>query len=439
MKRTETSPFFKSQATQKSFRSKFSRLIALYLTFFAADAALMRPMCAQTALEPRAIAAQSAAVLLGIDVLEARGFDILQGKRVGLVTNQSGRSWGGEATIEVLRRAPGVQLIALFAPEHGVRGQIAAGAKVKTTRDAASGLPVFSLYGVTRQPTRAMLRGVQALVFDMQDIGARSYTFLATLENCRKICAQNGIPFVVLDRPNPLGGAVEGNIPRNFSFVCPFPIPYRYGLTMGEVARFLNARAAQKCALTIVPMRNYARQPWEQTGLMWTRTSPNIPRATSPFFYGATGILGELPGISVGIGTNFPFELAGAPGLNALALADILNARRVPGWQFRAASWVPTMGRFARKRCDGVQIVLIDASRAQITRLNFEIYAAVRRVAPKFSFFSSKSRNAMFDKVCGTPQIRRTMQSGQSVDAVWKLWNQGAAKFTAQSAPFRLY
>ncbi len=383
--------------------------------------------------------AQTGPVEPGIDVLRARGFDILQGQRVGLLTNQSGRSSDGRAAIDILQSAPGVNLVALFAPEHGVRGVIAAGQKFASARDAQTGLPVFSLYGKTRKPTPAMLRGLDSLVFDLQDIGSRSYTYLATLELCRIACAENRVKLVVLDRPNPLGRAVEGNIPTQFSFVCPFRAPYRHGLTAGEIARFLNARAAKKCVLTVVPMRNYRGQTFEQTGLPWTRTSPNIPRATSPFFYAATGILGEVGGLSIGIGTPFPFELAGAPNLDANALAKRLNSRGLRGWNFRAVSYVPTKGAYARKRCNGVQILLIDASKAQATRLNFEIYAAVRQIAPKIRFFSDSKRNAMFDKVAGNSQTRRLMQSGASADALWQEWNRGAAGFEKGAARFRLY
>ncbi|HEY0074100.1 MAG TPA: DUF1343 domain-containing protein, partial [Abditibacteriaceae bacterium] len=217
-------------------------------------------------------------VLPGIDVLAARNFDILRGKKIGLVTNQTGRSRDGRATIDILRRAPGVKLMALYAPEHGVRGEIAAGAHVKTYRDKITGLPVYSLYGSTRRPTSSMLRGVQVLVFDIQDIGARSYTFIATLGECLTACAQRKIPLVVLDRPNPIGNVIEGNIAQDFSFVCPFPIPYRHGLTMGEMARWINAKRGGKAKLTVVPMQNYQRRStWDDTGLPWMKTSPNIP------------------------------------------------------------------------------------------------------------------------------------------------------------------
>ncbi|BCM93680.1 hypothetical protein IAD21_05571 [Abditibacteriota bacterium] len=382
---------------------------------------------------------ESGAVLPGVDVLQQRGFGLLRGQRVGLVTNQTGRNRAGMATIDILRRAPGVQLVALYAPEHGIRGKVEAGAGVRNGRDAPSGLPIYSLYGATRQPTAAMLRGVQTLVFDMQDVGARSYTFLATLEKCRQACAAHNIPLVVLDRPNPLGRTIEGNIPQKFSFVCPFPIPYRYGLTVGEVALWLNARARKKCLLKVVPLQNYKGQTFSQTGLLWTRSSPNIPRSSSAFFYAATGILGELPALSVGIGTPWPFEVVGAPGLDAQALAARLNSRPLRGWKFRPATWVPSHGRYSHKRCQGVYIELTDERVAQATRLNFEIFMAVRQVAPKLGFFRSSRHNALFDTVCGTLQVRRLMQREPNANTLWLVWNRGAVKFQQQTYKFRLY
>ena len=380
------------------------------------------------------------AVLPGIDVLSARNFDILRGKKVGLVTNQTGRARDGRATIDILRAAPNVKLIALYAPEHGVRGEVTAGAHVKTYRDKTTGLPVYSLYGATRKPGAAMLRGVQILVFDIQDIGSRSYTFISTMGECLKACAEQKIPFVILDRPNPIGSAIEGNIASNFSFVCPFPMPYRHGLTIGELARWINAKRGNLCKLSVVPMQNYRRSmTWDETGLTWMRTSPNIPRSTSPFFYAATGIIGELSALSIGIGTPWQFEVVGAPNMDARALESELKKRRLPGVDFRAASWKPTQGIYSGKTCNGVQIIITDAPRAHITRLNFEIYDAVRRVAPSIQFWGSPARNAMFDKVCGTSAIRRLMQSGKPSAEVWNAWNSGAAKFEKETAAVRLY
>lgn len=411
------------------FSDRLNSSMRLFLLFFVFLLFLTAPACAQTG-----------EVWPGIDVLEARNFDLLRGQKVGLVTNQTGLSRDGRATIDILQAAPNVHLVALFAPEHGVRGTVAAGQKVGTSRDWKTGLPVYSLYGKTRKPTASMLRGVQVLVFDLQSIGARSYTFIATMGEAMKACAEQKKRFVVLDRPNPLGDAVEGNLAQKFSFVGPFPIPYRYGLTMGELARWLNAQRGNTCALSVVPMQNFRRgMIWQETGLNWKSSSPNIPRGDSAFFYGATGILGELPALSIGIGTPFPFELAGAPHLDAYALEKALNRRRLAGWQFRAASWNPNKGRYAGKLCTGVQIVLTDPKTAQATRLNFEIYRAVRQIAPKISFFGSKRHNAMFDLVCGTSQTRALMQSGQSADSLWRIWNKRSAIWEKQAAAARIY
>ena len=401
-----------------------SRIFSLFLT-------LLLAVFAPTA---------QAQVLPGIDVLAARDFDVLRGKRVGLVTNQTGRTRDGRSTIDVLRAAPKVKLVALFAPEHGVRGEIAAGRSVKTYRDQTTGLPVYSLYGGTKRPTPQMLRGVDVLVFDIQDIGSRSYTFISTMGECMKSCVASKIPYVILDRPNPVGPRSEGRLARKSSFVSPYPIPYRHGLTMGELARWLNARRGQTCKLTVVPMKNYKRDmTWRDTGLTWIATSPNIPRADSPFFYAATGILGELPGLSIGIGTSRPFELAGAPGLDANALVRELNKRDIAGWDFKAVSWTPTKGRYAGKTCNGVQLIVADPVRAASTRINFELWAATRKVAPRINFFANSNQNRMFDLVCGTPQMRALMQKNTGINRLLQVWNGDAAAWEKQSRAARIY
>ena len=381
-----------------------------------------------------------AQVFPGIDVLAARNFDVLRGKRVGLVTNQTGITHDGRATIDVLRAAPNVKLVALYAPEHGVRGDVAAGGTVKTYRNRATGLPVYSLYGDTRRPTPQMLRGVDVLVFDIQDIGSRSYTFISTMGECMKSCVASKIPYVILDRPNPVGDRSEGRLAQKSSFVSPYPIPYRHGLTMGELARWLNAKRGLTCKLVVVPMTGYRRDmTWRDTGLNWIASSPNIPRADSPFFYAATGILGELPGLSIGIGTARPFELAGAPGLDANALVRELNKRDIAGWQFRAVSWTPIKGRYAGKKCNGVQLIVADPARADSTRINFELWAATRKVAPHINFFANSSQNKMFDLVCGTPTMRALMQKNTSIDRLLQVWNGDAAAWEKQARAARIY
>ncbi|MDQ3814131.1 MAG: DUF1343 domain-containing protein [Armatimonadota bacterium] len=386
--------------------------------------------------------------LPGIDVLAQQGFAPLRGKRIGLVTNQTGIARDGRATIDVLAHAPGVKLVALFAPEHGVRGNVAAGQRVASGRDKRTGLPVYSLYGGTRRPSSRMLRGVQALVFDLQDIGSRSYTYIATMGQCMEACAAQRIPFVVLDRPNPLGGdRVEGNIleTRFRSFVGPYPIAYCHGMTVGEIARMANGRGwlagRARCSLTVVPMQHYRRSMlWGETGLPWRQTSPNIPYAHSPFFYAMTGIVGELSALSIGVGTAVPFEVAGAPGLDAWALEKELARRRLDGLAFSAVQWKPAHGRYRGQTCTGVQIHITDYRRAALTRLNWELMDAVRKIAPAQRFFGvSSSKDRMFDLVCGTNRVRRMFAAGQSSAQIWAVWNAGSAAFRQQRQPYLLY
>jgi uncharacterized protein YbbC (DUF1343 family) len=257
----------------------------------------------------------------GIDVLIARDFDVLAEKRIGLVTNPTGVTRDLRSTIDVLHAAPGVRLVRLFGPEHGVRGAAPAGKHVGHFTDDATGLEVHSLYGPTRKPKPEMLAGLDVLVFDIQDIGSRSYTYISTLALVMEAAAEQGIEVVVLDRPNPLGGErIEGR-PLDLkyrSFVGHLPIPYCHGMTVGELARMINGEGwlpdGRQCALTVVPMRGWQRSmTFAATGLPWVPTSPHIPRADSAYFYAATGIMGELHVISEGVGYPLPFEVVGRP------------------------------------------------------------------------------------------------------------------------------
>src|ERR1041385_3853910 len=261
------------------------------------------------------------AVQLGIDVLEQEGYKLLEGKRVGLITNQTGVDSRGVRTRVLLRR--NCNLVALFTPEHGLDGTEKAGRYVPTRRDRVTGRIAYSLYGPTRKPSAQMLDGIDVLVFDMQDIGCRGYTYISTMGRCMEAAGQANIPFVVLDRPNPLGGnRIEGPSveARWISFVGQFPIPYVHGMTVGELARMVNAKnwMEAKCNLTVVPMRGWTRdETWANTGLHWIPTSPNVPRGDSPLYYVVTGIVGELTGPECGVGTSRPFESISAKFLNA--------------------------------------------------------------------------------------------------------------------------
>ncbi len=285
--------------------------------------------------------AQKIRIKTGIEVLKETNFKILQGKRVGLITNPTGVDNRLKSTIDILHEAPGIQLVALYGPEHGVRGDVYAGDKIEDFKDPETGIPVFSLYGATRKPTPEMLQGLDVLVYDIQDIGCRSYTYISTLFLAMQAAAENNIEFVVLDRPNPLGGLkVEGNMVQEgfFSFVSQLKIPYVYGLTCGELAGMINAKMLEKpCRLTVVKMKKWRRKMnFETTGLPWVPTSPHIPFAHSAYFYPVSGILGELSYISIGVGYTLPFELFAADWItDAEELADTLNDKNLPGIIFR--------------------------------------------------------------------------------------------------------
>ena len=392
-------------------------------------------------------------VRTGLDVLVAQNFAPLRGKRVGLITNQTGIARDGQSGIDLLfqaskqKDAGTFRLVALFSPEHGLRGRAAAGAKISSSRDGATGLPIYSLYGKTQKPTADMLRNLDTLVFDIQDIGSRSYTYISTLGLCMEAAAENHIAFMVLDRPNPSGGnRIEGNIPPVAfrSFVGKYPVPYLHGLTVGELARCLNGEkyltGRVSCPLTVVPMQGWKRDmTWNETGLKWIAPSPHVPFARTALFYAATGQVGELSALSIGIGTPLPFEYAGAPGLNAQQYAAELTKRNLTGVKFTPAQWTPGHGVYAGKLCSGVHILLTDRSRVELCRLNFELIDASHKVMPTLRFFTNREQTRMFDLVNGTDEVRKGIVQQKSVAQIWQAWNQPAADFRVRRQPYLLY
>src|SRR5438876_4380943 len=311
-----------------------------------------------------------AQVQLGSEVLSATGFKELQGKRVGLITNPSGVSRKGESTIDLLRRAPAVKLVALFGPEHGIYGDVKAGENIRDKTDPRTGLSVHSLYGATRKPTLPMLKGLDALVYDLQDTGVRSYTFISTMGLAMEACAEAGVEFVVLDRPNPLGGErVEGPMTdeRFRSFVGQWNIPYAYGMTCGELARMINGEGWIKkpCRLTVIPMKGWQRSMvWRDTGLPWVPTSPHIPNGDSPLFLAATGMLGEIGGLNLGNNYSLPFQCLAAPWLDAHKTCQLLNSYGLPGVKFQPVIYKPFTATY---KVAGAQIYFTDPRRAPLT------------------------------------------------------------------------
>ncbi len=394
--------------------------------------------------------AATAQVKTGIDVLCDNGFEPLQGKRVGLVTNPTGVNRDLVSTVDLLANAPGVTLAALYAPEHGVRGNVTAGAKVATYTDTQTGVKVWSIYGTTTKPTAAMLAGIDVMVYDIQDIGSRSYTFISTMGKCMEACAENGIPFIVLDRPNPLGGEkVEGCLVDSdcVSFVSQYPVPYVYGLTCGELARYLNGegllRRGVRCDLTVIPMQGWRRDMlWQDTGLEWVMTSPHVPQPVSALFYPASGILGELDYMNIGVGYNLPFQLFCASWADAAKLANTLNDMDIKGFRFRPIHICPYYGLGTGRDLQGVQPYITDYDACELTLLQFHVMEAVASLWPAHKPFATATaaRLAMFDKVCGSKSVRRQfVDGGYRVSAIRDLWMSGTQAFRDRSHPYLLY
>ncbi len=391
----------------------------------------------------------TAQIKTGIDVLVESNFAQIQGKNVGLITNPTGVSSSLISTVDLLANANGVKLIALFGPEHGVRGDVTAGGKVESTNDSATGLPMYSLYGKTHKPTAEMLKGIDLLVYDIQDIGARSYTFINTMAYAMEGAAENNIEFMVLDRPNPLsGGRVEGNIlDTNFrSFVGQYPIPYVYGMTCGELATLLNEEGwlggGKKCKLSVVKMDGWKRwMHWDNTGLQWVPTSPHIPNSQTALLYSAVGMIGELETVNIGVGYTMPFQLIGAEWINGRQLADALNAKKLPGLFFRPLSFRPYYGSQQGKQLQGIQIHLLDKNKVNLTNLNLQIIETLIKLYPdKNPFLLADSlRNAMFDKVMGTDDVRKKLNAGVSAETIIASWKKDIDKFLTMRKKYLLY
>ena len=334
-------------------------------------------------LPTRSFVHESGSTKAGIDLLEMQDFEPLRGKRIGLITNHTGVDSEGRRTIDVLAHAKGVELVALFSPEHGILGR--ADAPVTSAKDTATGLPIYSLYGETRRPTDAMLKGIDVLVFDMQDAGVRFYTYIATMAYCMEEAAKRHLRFVVLDRPDPLGGEViEGPMLDHdqLSFVGYFPMPVRYGMTLGELARMFNAENKIGADLHVITMKNWRRsEAYDQTGLAWIAPSPNLRTMSGAFLYPGIEVL-QAGGVSVGRGTETPFEIFGAPWIHAGELADELNRRHIPGVQFVPAQFTPYEGPYEGQACGGVKVEITSRLSLCSMRMGLEIADALHRMYP---------------------------------------------------------
>lgn len=395
-----------------------------------------------------------AQVKTGIEVLRDNGFQGLEGKRVALLTNPSGVDSQLQSTVDIFCEAENINLVALFAPEHGVRGDVYAGGKVESGFDDITGLPVYSLYGSTRQPTDAMLKGIDVVVYDIQDVGTRSYTFISTLGLMMRSCARLGIEVMVLDRPNPLGGEkIEGPYPREgfYSFVGQYRIPYIYGLTVGELAMLINEEGLNrgqkgneeplKCKLTVIPMEGWTRDmTYDETGLPWVLPSPNIPYAQTAICYPCSGLVGEFNNyLNIGIGYSLPFGTFAAEWIDADELKAELDSYCLDGVAFRTIHYTPFSGSCAGKLIHGVQYYFTNYRIAGMTTIQFYVMQAVNRLYGKDPFKLSTGRLEMFDKVCGSDYIRTEFSMTLEVSDMIEYWNHDVDDFARLALQYYLY
>ena len=417
---------------------------------------------------------------LGVDVFFEKHLDLIRGKRVGLITNPTGVDGALGSIVDRCRAHPDVHLVALYGPEHGVRGNAQAGEYVAFYHDEQFRLPVFSLYGQSQKPPpdmltnidaymrafdtqstgktveRGQLQAVDVMVFDLQDIGTRVYTYLATMAYAMQAAAAAGIPFIVLDRPNPINGVtLEGPIleyPRHSSFIGLYPVPLRHGMTAGELARLFNEKfflagasssaaaasglsASRQAQLTVVPMEGWRRSAWfDETALPWVLPSPNMPTLDTATVYPGQVLL-EGTNLSEGRGTTRPFELFGAPWIDGYALAGALNALRLPGVFFREAWFTPTFSKFAGERCGGCQLHVRDREVFRPVAATLALLQVVKKIhGAKLELHAD-----YFDKVMGTSTVREAMERGEAWEKIAARWEQGLEDFTRERAPFLLY
>jgi uncharacterized protein YbbC (DUF1343 family) len=386
-----------------------------------------------------------AAVLPGIDVLSNQNFDILQNKRIGLITNHTGRNAAGASTIDILFRAPGVRLTALFSPEHGIRGD--SDDKVSSGVDSKTGLSIYSLYGTSCRPTSDMLRNIDVLVFDIQDIGTRFYTYIGTLSLAMRAAKEAGIPFVVLDRPNPIGGViVRGAIPSTAlperkngcgAITSIHPIPTRHGMTVGELALLFNTEYGIGCALTVIPMQGWQRSLYyDQTGLAWINPSPNMKSVNAAILYPGPGTL-ETTSLSVGRGTDRAFLAYGAPWVNAAAVINNLSVRNIPGVQFEACSFVPTTPGFSYRgaTCYGVCITGLDRKLLDPVQAGLHLVQAFYETHPRrFKAYGG------FATEVGDREAWGLLTKGKmSPEAVLERWSTDLVRFRIVRDRYLLY
>ncbi len=382
-------------------------------------------------------------VVLGVENFLQNFKSLVKGKRVGLLTNPSGVNSRLQSTADLLAIDPDIHLTALFGPEHGIRGAIYAGEKVSDEIDAHTGVPVFSLYGSHRKPTKAMMDKVDVVLVDIQDIGLRGYTYIYTMAKVMEAAAEYDKEVIILDRPDPIGGLkVEGNLvePAFESFVGMFPIPYRYGMTIGELAQLFNNEFDIHCKLKVIPMKGWQRDMlWKDTGLLWVPTSPHVPHWETVLYMGATGTFGELHVLSEGVGYTSPFEIVGAPWVDGYQFAEALNALHLPGVIFRPLYFKPYYATYKGQICQGVQLHITDPYRFDSYTTGLYIMQTSLRLYPDHNLFSQDNRVRMFNKVMGCDWITKDLQKGVPVEKIVQKWQPELQKFKLIRQKYLIY
>lgn len=380
---------------------------------------------------------------IGLELLLADAKRVSK-QRVGLITNASGVTSNLVSTLDALRDK-GVQVTTLFGPEHGFSASSPDATAVASSRDARTGLPVYSLYGNTRKPTAEMLAEVDALVFDLRDVGVRFYTYTTTLALVLEACAENKKPLLVLDRPNPIGGIVlEGPLldPSLQSFIGHGSLPIRYAMTIGELARLYNCELNIGAELDVIAMEGWQRERWfDETGLVWVPPSPGIPHTSTTIAYPGTCLI-EGTNLSEGRGTALPFEIVGAPWLDGYALSDELNGRHLDGVRFRAITFMPTDSKHAHQTCYGVQVHVTDRDAFRPVKAGVHIIAACRaQNTARFEFLATswEGSHPHLDLLVGNSSVREGLQANQPVEAITRSWDADAARFEKIREGYLLY
>ncbi|HXF42311.1 MAG TPA: exo-beta-N-acetylmuramidase NamZ domain-containing protein [Pyrinomonadaceae bacterium] len=406
-----------------------------YYSAVSAQIPRFAAQAARTQQRPTNESVPSAEVLNGIDVLIKNGFEPIKGKKIGLVTNQTGRDLSGRLTIDILASAPEVKLVALFSPEHGIRGELDQ-SKIDDSRDEKTGLPIFSLYGETRRPKQEQLNGLDAIVYDIQDVGARFYTYTTTLKYVLEEAAKAKIPVFVLDRPNPINGIdLEGPLADKdkLSFIAAHEIPVRYGMTIGELALMMNEEDRIGADLKVIKMEGWRRQMWfDQTGQTWVNPSPNMRSLTQATLYPGIGLL-ETTNLSVGRGTDTPFELIGAPWIDARRFAQYLNAKRLPGVRFVPVKFTPRSSVYKGQECSGVNILVTDRNSLRPVLTGFAIAETLKTLYPK----DWELQN--FNRLLVSSKIFEMFSRGESMDEILREFSESAEGFRKRRARFLLY